>query len=317
MYRKHTAGTVCSRLCKFLPLMLLLALIPLQLEAKNTFLNILGDSPPPVLYEGAPITNSYTFDLDYGRGGSTDAFLTFSAGNSGNFISRQQEMSGSNLEYQLYDASEQHILKDLSGYTENTDLLYLTAINPGTITVEYILSIPGSQFPPGGTYSDEITVQSYIVDGPDNYTLKDTKTFIFSTMVNSYIRIALVSSGSPFSFSTSDLNLDFGELLPGKMRSFDTIVESSVPYTVFLSSENSGAMVLDSSPNSGSEIPYTLRFNGDLITVSSTEEIVLTSSDTPTEGEGMRYPTEITIGNFGDVETGTYQDILTFTIEAN
>jgi len=285
--------------------------------AAGDYLNVTSITPAAVSYEGSSVQYTYTLQAETDISGKpTDIFFTFSAGNSGNFQSRILSQGSDTLQYQLYkDSSQQHVLKSFDTQITSDNVLVIQGVKKGTYSVNYVLSIPEGQQVPSGSYMDSVSVKGFI-GTLNTYEEKVTKAVTYAVTVPSNVNIAVIPSGGAIDFSSSSISLDFGQL-PGTPQTFDTIVEASVPYSIAVRSSNGGKLVNVSNSASTSTAPYTFTFDNQEIPISSTGDVTVVSSPQPSQGEGDRYPVSVQVLDFDTIDPGIYQDVLTFTIQAD
>lgn len=286
----------------------------------NTYLDITSIVPGSVTYEGDAVTYNYELNVKYGRGGVTNAFFTFSSGNTGNFQSRMLSQGGEMLQYQLYkDSSELNVLKNFdAGDIGSDNVLRLRRINRGTYTVDYVLSLPKNQHVPTGIYMDSITVKGYL-GSPDDDDPQEMQTITidYAVTVPSNVKIAVIPFNAMMDFTSSDFNLDFGQL-PGEEQAFDIIVDASVSYSIAVRSTNGGELVNISNGDSSSTAPYIFKLhNQEQISLDSAGDTTIITSNQSSQGAGDRYHASVRVLDFESLDPGMYQDVLTFTILAD
>lgn len=258
-------------------------------------------------------------------GAATSYFITFSTGNSGSFLTRIMEYRYffffiRELEYQLVnDLSDRITLKDLSyGGLSSDEVLTGSFSASGSLQTQVVsfgALVPPEQFPVRGTYRDTITVSLY--QGTlDNYNPTPVETVqmqVQATMPD-YTKIAVVNPGDPFTPSGRSLAFLFGTLIWGESRNCDVVVRSNNAFNFRITSENLGVMS-HIDPGINDSIGYDFVFDGQVLDLSSPNGATPTGWLSGSTGyEGIRYPVEVVIRQYGQVEAGTYQDNITITV---
>lgn len=247
------------------------------------------------------------------KGAATPFFLTFSAGSSGSFANRQMVLGGVRLNYQVYDNTGVNVLKDLSASPAASEVLSGTlpaSANFQQQSFSYRMVIPVGQFVGAGLYTDTVTVNLY--SGTlAAATLTDNNSVNYKVTVNSILQLSLVNTGSAFNFTSTSRTLDFGILQAGQSQSLDTVVRANVSYTLTIQSTNGSVLALAGAPDT---IPYSLRFNGSLLTLAPATPLTLMTGRPATTSVGVSYPVNVTIGTLTDPSAGTYSDALLLTL---
>lgn len=283
------------------------------------------ESPATAGYSNETFSQTYTVTTNFTAGyfePNANSYLTFSSGSSGSFepYRKQEKEVGVTLDYQLYNnLMDKFILKDFSANPTSNNVLSHYFSGSSEYIHEYSLEIPENQYSIGGTYTDTITLNLYS-RSMQNPRLRDSDSVTFTTIVPIELDIAVVNPGGSFTFSDPDYTLDFGFLSEGEQMGFDVIVQANTYYNIEVQSEQGGALEPVSLTGDPSKIDYTLTFNTTDYTLG-TSKVVLHENGIPTNPEvnpaDGRFPVTITIDPFDWPTSGDYQDILTFTIQAN
>lgn len=128
------------------------------------------------------------------------------------------------------------------------------------------------------------------------------------------LSLSLVNDGSPYNAADVAQTLNFGPLTSGVVRGFDLWLVYSDGYKLSLISTNGGNLK-NTAVTSNNLVPYTLSFDNINVPLSSTETVVKTGTGVSPVG-GTKIDVTATIGNFGTVYAGTYNDYVTFRIAA-
>jgi spore coat protein U-like protein len=248
-------------------------------------------------------------------------FITFSAGQSGDFLARSAvDAFGNAIPYQIYgDAALRNILKDLSASPANSEVLagYFPPSNGAqNQSRSFAVSIPGNSFPRAGSYTDSVvmTLHEGTILSPG--MIPQTASFALSISVPQILDMALVPTGNSFDALSTSLNLNYGVLARSARKTADLMVRGNVPFSVSVLSQNGGRLL---SPQilDGSSVPYEFEVNGIPASLSAGVQTPIVSGSGPTSIAGARYGLSFTIGDFGMATEGVYTDTLVFTVAAH
>ncbi len=240
---------------------------------------------------------------------SCDYFLTFSAGESGNYNNRLLFNSASytfyTLPYQLYQAFPYaNILKDFPIAISSNDVV-VGAFSTGggtsqTITYRPVLRIL-SAYPRVGNYADHVMVSIYEGSVTGAHSIHTTQVATYNYTVEKLVDL-----------STARHALDFGMLSVGLVKSFDVILKYNAGYSLMFSSANNGQM-----KNAAGNFfaTYSMKVNGSLINLNSSSKnpIVVSSGSGTSPAEGLRLPISATITSVGQL-AGFYRDVISITV---
>lgn len=277
-----------------------------------------------------PKNSTQAYDFDNGisavyslavkhRGEETEFFITFSAGGSGNPENRRLISPGQGiLPYQLYGSSSGgNVLKDLSSNPAENEVLsgvFAASSKWQTGETQYVFTVPPDYFLPSEQYEDSVVISLYR-GTLEQYTLMDTVTQNFLVSLEEVMELAVVPSNYPFGTGLNNLTLDFGILIPGEVMGGDIVVRSNAGYTLSLKSKNRGIMKnLDRSDKS--EVPYSFLLNGGRIELNSNKAVDVLVDQPSTVISGARFPFDVVIGDYGMATEGSYEDVITLTVES-
>jgi hypothetical protein len=148
------------------------------------------------------------------------------------------------------------------------------------------------------------------------YLLADTKQITFKARAESSVDLSLVDTGGSFSGGDNTQTVDFGNLVQGAVRSYDTVIRSNDGYAVTFKSANGQVLKHQTAP---ATVPYSVTFGGGAVDLTSGAPVqVAASSGTTTPATGTRFATTFTVGAMTGAEmAGNYQDVITVTVAAN
>lgn len=171
--------------------------------------------------------------------------------------------------------------------------------------------VPQRQIVPAGTYNQTVSLEF----NDDSDVLVTEKTLELLTMVRSSMSILVYrnSIGQANSDGRAHrFDMDFETLETGEQQSVKVLVLSNNPYTVQMMSENGGVLA-HTVLGAAQTIPYELTFGGRRIpAASSASELAHRPLTAPT---GELAILTVQIGEVGLARAGTYQDVLTLTIQ--
>jgi hypothetical protein len=257
-----------------------------------------------------------TFTIRDQRTTGSDFFVTFSPGSSG-IRNRVLKNAANVLPYNIVKDTVSRIeLLDLSLNPSENEVITGSFSNPDsprTIAYSVPVLLPPGGFGPALLFSDNITVSVY-KGTLQSFEFMESKAVTISTTVPQLIDFSIVAPGSSFEFGSRDNTLNFGVMHIGLKRNTDLVVRANTVFAVSLSSLNSGVM-RNTDISDDSAVPYSFVFNSVLLQLDVPRTPV--SAAGPTAYSGLRYPIELTIGDFGMATEGTYRDVITITVSAN
>ncbi|GAB6090516.1 hypothetical protein [Spirochaeta dissipatitropha] len=247
------------------------------------------------------------------RGAAVEYFFTLNAGQNagGSHHNRNavHEDSGSPLYYEALDANGELITDsngiagffDQSNRWQTIDVIYTIRFNPG-------------QFPEAGRFEDTIQLQLYSGDSA-NAPLIDSHDLRIRITMDEVIDMEILESGAPYSSGSSNYELNYDELLPGFQRSADLGVLANTSFNVTLQSQYGGVLI---DQVSGDSVPYQFSFDGTVLQLTAGGNISAAAGEPPTGANGRRFPMDIEILPYNELPAaGTYQDLISITIEGN
>ncbi|MFP4362783.1 MAG: hypothetical protein ACLFR1_02815 [Spirochaetia bacterium] len=253
------------------------------------------------------------------RGDATNFFITFSAGNSGQYDPRLAvNATADDIVYYMYDnTTNQNILKDLAANPGTNEVLsgsFPANSNWQTIDFTYTLYIPAGEFEAKDQYADDVVCTLYSGDLSNNRS-EDNETIGLTIRTNTVTELSLRDTGLPFDANITSNSIDFGTLVIGETESCDVIARTNDVFSLSITSDN-GSVMLPADTTDPSTVPYTLYFDGTPLTLSARTAVEVVTSAGPTDYAGFRYPVDITIGDFGMATEGLYTDTITVDMVA-
>jgi hypothetical protein len=253
------------------------------------------------------------------RGAATSYFVTFSTGSSGSFTARTAKNGTKILQYQIYDnITNRNVLKDLSANPSLSEVLsgsFPTSAAWQTQNQSFTVYLLPGQLPSAAVYTDTITMSLYTGTPASHGAVQATKNFTVSITMNAALDIALVTTGAPFSVSSTSLPLDLGVLSSGSIvGGRDLMIRANSLNTVTVSSLN-GGILKNTDLTDTSTVPYTLVVSGTTYTLGTPQTVV--TSAAATTFSGTRYTLSVTVGTATWPTQGSYSDVLTLQAAAN
>lgn len=249
-----------------------------------------------------------------GTGRANYAVTAGPSQNTGTYT-RKLKSGGSLLNYELYTTGAMNFQwKAPTTATANEVMSGSLSGQSQVVPLSFVFFIPPGQVVPPGTYTDRVTVSVYRAYNSTSSPY-DTRTITLTVTVRADAAVSIVPTGSAFNSSSPNLNLDFGTLAPGQTRNCDVLIKKNSDCTVSFSSDNNGVLKAVPTPTAD-QIPYTASAAGIAVDLAHSGSTVLPGG-IPAGPDGNRYPVTVTIGNYGVVAAGTYQDRITLTVVAN
>lgn len=248
-------------------------------------------------------------------------FVTFSAGQSGNFTARQAaDGLGNFLAYQVYDnLTNRNILKDLTGAPTSSEVIsgsFITQNPPQNFNHDFTVVLPGNQIPVSGTYTDTLVMTLYY-GTLASYIQGDTKSvpITFTVTIPTEILMSLVPEGNAFDESSLSVDLNFGTVFQGAERTADLIVKANTTYSVGVTS-TAGGVLKHTDMLDPSTVPYDFTVNGSPVPLPAGFQTSIATGAPPTPPDGELYRLTFKIGDLGTASSGDYADTLSLTVTA-
>ncbi|SIQ38618.1 hypothetical protein SAMN05920897_10814 [Alkalispirochaeta americana] len=251
------------------------------------------------------------------RGGPTGYVVTASPGRSGSFDPRIMPFQGilgvffPGLDYNLY-TPDNEILRDFPGSLSRQEVLWGSFGNSGntlsTQTRTVRVEIPSGQFVRRGAYQDRVVFSLYRGRSPrlEELELVARRTVSVQSVTPTVAQIRISGQDA--------YEMNFYQLSPGQRRSAVLEYRANVGFRIEAASQNGGVLANQTVP-SGEPIPYQLRLRGVPVNLSRPGLVEL-NLIFGTSQEFETIPLDVTIGSFGQVTPGRFEDVITFTISS-
>lgn len=255
------------------------------------------------------------------EGDAASWFVTVSRGNSSSFDPRELERRylfffTLSLDYNIFTPDDA-IARDTSGPLTTANVIHGSfSASPSvqTDSGQFTVRIPAEQFVRQGTYNDEVDVSLYqgLVTNAEAAVRVERRTVQISSVTSSVAQVGLVESGGSTSNVDRNFTMDFGPLNSGAIRTADLLFRANSGYALEAESANQGELLNVNRPG-GYTIPYEFRYDGTTYDLSSPRTVDVSFFS----GTGISYvrrPISVEIGQFSNVPSGLYEDVITFTI---
>lgn len=307
---------------KLLVILLLSWLAPVALAQEcnysvslNNFTGNVSDSAQTVAHAMtvARPTNSSTANC-------SNYHVYFGKGQANDYQRRAYNGTAS-LTYNLYRTVNQgNILKDFGDAT-NGEFITGSSDNPNTpTTLTFFVGFPDLNTiftqSPAGVYTDVVPIHIYRVRQNGNIEYQTTRNLTISFNLPRYAELSIVPENSPHDANNTTYVMDFGTIEPAEELRADLWVKGNVGYGVMLSSINGGQLRL--SAGGTSAVPYQIRVgSGSFFTPAPAgTQFTVAQRNAGTSTAGERYNLRVRLGNFGQLEDGDYQEVITITVQA-
>lgn len=234
--------------------------------------------------------------------------------------------AGSSRERVMRDARGQLTYElQINGAVVSNDLNAPAAISVGsrqvsrgsgealkTRTIPLKVMIRAGQFAPAGLYEDQLTLRLYdITDGVPQQVGSDVPLIIGGD-VPARAQINLAGTSSSVFGSVNSAGLSFGQLVTGAERDAYIQVRSTAPVLLTISSANKGAMRHKSEP-AATSIPYSFSVDGQALDLRGGPKRLDRNPVRGLQAENYRMAVRITDAE--NRQAGTYEDVITITVE--
>lgn len=155
-------------------------------------------------------------------------------------------------------------------------------------------------------YENLLKLRLYRKNGPQ---LGTDKTANATADVERRAQVNIAGASSSWGAWSVD-ELDFNTLTQGETRSAKVQVRATTGVKIHVDSENDGVLKHKTLP--GATVPYELKLNGTVLTLSS--GVADLNVSPPVSLEGTSYPMVVTIGDVSGRPAGSYKDLLTVTV---
>jgi hypothetical protein len=232
---------------------------------------------------------------------------------------RTARASGVSINYNLHNnINKAGILKEQGDALSTAEWVDMQAPEKYTnYAAPFFISIPDlftQNFPPKGTYTDNINVTVYVVKN-GNYNFDATSSLAISIIVPTRLDISLVDVGGSFDAASLSKVFDFGALSQNQEKTADLVVRSNTPYRLKMSSQNGSKL----KQGSVASVNYLVTSNGNNVSVSSPNTEVIFANGNGTAGvSGDRFNIKVKIDEATTSKiAGLYEDVITITAIAN
>ncbi|WP_205479344.1 hypothetical protein [Sphingomonas arenae] len=181
-----------------------------------------------------------------------------------------------------------------------------------TRTIRLKAMIPAGQFAPAGLYEDQLTLRLYdVTDGVPQQVGSDVPLIIGGD-VPARAQINLAGTSSSVFGSVNAAGLSFGQLVTGAERDAYIQVRATAPVLLTISSANKGAMRHRSEP-AATAIPYAFSVDGQALDLRGGPKRLDRNPARGLQAENYRMAVRITDAD--NRQAGTYEDVITITVE--
>ena len=279
-----------------------------SVSASSVFLNINSCSMLQVTASMRVHTNPCTF------------FFTFDYGGAGSWLSRSLLNGTNSWPYQIFqDPGQTNILKDLPAASSTTDVLSgsISTLGNQILTLNFFVCLnPTNPYLRFGSYSNAFNVSMY-TGSLATHTNVHSKNISLVYLAPRQIDLSLVSTSAPFSLSSTNLNMNFGEIQPsgGSSLSADLLIKYNAGYKILMSSQNNGKLAHSSANDT---IAYTIFLSGSAVDLSNSSGAPITASYGAgvSPSTGARFPIQVSLGAAPNKSAGDYLDTITIIVQS-
>lgn len=184
-------------------------------------------------------------------------------------------------------------------------------------TIELYFSLPDIKSifsTPAGVYTDVVPINIYRVRANGDIEFQTARFVTISIQIPRHAELSLVPQNAPHDPQSTVYTMDFGTLQSHSEMAADLMIVGNVGFSVLMSSQNGSSLT-----NNQDHVPYQIRVGQDsffsLSPAGSTFQVAM--RHTGTNLQGQRYPLRVRLGNVpSNLSTGTYQDVITITVQA-
>lgn len=277
----------------------------MQLELFPNAIDLAGNSSPTIV----------TRVKRQNKNKACTFFITADYGTASTFSNRHLDRSGGSatIPVQLFtNLSGTNVMKNLMDASSSSDVISGTFpqnSGPDWIDTPFYVKLDTGGYQQSGFYSQNFTIRVFVGDFND-YQQVASHTLSLTYNMQKSIDLSLVETGAAFNvYSTSRL-MDFDYLTQGKVRACDLIINYNAGYRLTIGSLRLGRLKHVSQSD---VINYTMTLNGSVVNLSSGIVTLPPVSGAAPSG-GLRLPIQVTIGSLAGKATGTYQDIVLFSV---
>lgn len=224
---------------------------------------------------------------------------------------RLMDTGGASLSYEILGPTNTNsVITPAGNPIDRTEAVVLKLASGQSQQLAFRFRVPARQIAPAGTYSQSAVIA--FVETDDN-SLPVERSLEFIARVRSSMTLLLFSNSvTQRSGDGRSAVLDFDVLETGEQLSLSLLVVSNDPYTVDFLSENAGRLA-HSILGDSQAIPYQLTLDGVPIPLGATP--MGTAPRAATEAGGNQSRIAVRIGEVGTARAGTYEDVITVSIQ--
>lgn len=246
-----------------------------------------------------------------------DYEIYFGTGSANSY--QRRAFSGNNsIPYNIYaDASKGSVLKDFPDATAGEFLSGRASSRNRSYTEIFYISVPEitsifSQ--PPGVYTDVIPINYYARSMFGTADFQTTRFLTIQIQIPRFVELSLVPENAPHDPNSTTYLMDFGAMNTNDEMGADLRVVGNVGFGVMMSSTNGSKLV-----NNNSSVDYQVKVGSggyqSLAPAGSLYQMAQNSSGTSLNGK--RFNLRVRLGQVDDsLESGTYEDVITITIQA-
>ncbi|HVM78067.1 MAG TPA: hypothetical protein VMU06_03565 [Stellaceae bacterium] len=246
--------------------------------------------------------------------GTCTYFVTATVETGGSFEARQMVGGGRPIVFNVFTSSiKTNPIRDLPVATANDVITgQFSRSGIATNTHQHYYWIRPQQIAPPGVYSGIVHFKLYQGNQQTN-TLISTQQVQFLANVRPAAEVAVVDPGAPFDTTKVDRTVNFGMARKGQRASFDLKARGNNGFEVTIQSQNGGVM-RPANAKDTSTLPYTLLVNGQQISLAGGNATLAANIVGATGADGLPFPVQVEIGDYGTASPGNYTDVLTINV---